>query len=101
MIKLTDVAVKYEGFTAIENVSLEIKKGDWFCITGENGCGKSSLLKAILGLEKTEGKIEKDILGGVGYVPQLSPVQSDFPASVFEIVLSGNVKKAGLFISRC
>lgn len=99
MIKLTNVSVKYEGFTAIENISLEVNKGDWFCITGDNGCGKSSLLKAILGLHKTDGKIEKNISGGIGYVPQFSPVQSDFPASVFEIVLSGHIKKAGLFYS--
>jgi len=98
MIKLSDVSIKYDGFTAIQNISFEISKGDWFCITGENGCGKSSLVRAILGLEKIScGKIEKEDFKGIGYVPQTAPMQNDFPASVFEIVLSGHIKKAGLF----
>ena len=100
MIKCENVTIKYGSFTALENVSFSVEKGDFLTILGENGCGKSSLVKGILGLSKISGgKIEKNISGGIGYVPQLPPVQSDFPASAMEIVLSGFVKKAGLFYS--
>lgn len=101
MIKCENVTIKYGPFTVLENVSFSVEKGDFLTILGENGCGKSSLVKGILGLSKISGgKIEKNFSGGVGYVPQLPPVQSDFPASAIEIVMSGFVKKAGLFYSR-
>jgi len=101
MIKCENVTIKYDGFTAFENLSFEVKKGEWFFITGENGCGKSTLIKAMLGLEKpSEGKINKSDCCGIGYAAQQSQIQGDFPASVYEIVLSGHVKKAGLFYSK-
>lgn len=101
MINCENVTIKYGSATVMENISFSVEKGDFLTILGENGCGKSSLVKGILGLSKISGgKIEKNISRGVGYVPQLPPVQSDFPASAMEIVMSGFVKKAGLFYSR-
>ncbi len=101
MIKCENLTIKYDGFVVAKDLSFSVEQGDWLCIMGENGCGKSSLVKAMLGLLKTSGgKIEKNFEGGAGYVPQLPPLQSDFPASAGEIVLSGFLKKAGLFYSR-
>ena len=101
MIKCENVTIKYDGFTAFENLSFEVKKGEWFFITGENGCGKSTLVKTILGLEKaSEGTISKSSINGIGYAAQQTQIQNDFPASVYEIVLSGHIKKAGLFYSK-
>ena len=100
MIKCENVSIKYGSFTAVKDVSFFVEKGDFVTVLGENGCGKSSLIKAVLGLcSVSGGKISVDAAGGIGYVPQLMPVQENFPASAMEIVLSGFVKKAGLFYS--
>lgn len=84
----------------VEHLSFTIEKGSYLCIVGENGAGKSTLLRAILGLLKPlEGSIT---LGeglrrrGIGYLPQQTFVQRDFPASVREIVLSGCQGRCGL-----
>ena len=84
----------------VEHLSFTIEKGDYLCIVGENGAGKSTLIRAILGLLKPlEGSIT---LGeglrrrGIGYLPQQTFVQRDFPASVREIVLSGCQGRCGL-----
>ena len=84
----------------VEHLSFTIKKGDYLCIVGENGAGKSTLLRAILGLLKPlSGSI---ILGDglqrreIGYLPQQTFVQRDFPASVREVVLSGCQGRCGL-----
>ncbi|MBQ9573323.1 MAG: ABC transporter ATP-binding protein [Acidaminococcaceae bacterium] len=84
----------------VEHLSFTIEKGDYLCIVGENGAGKSTLLRAILGLLKPlEGSIT---LGEglrrreIGYLPQQTFVQRDFPASVREIVLSGCQGRCGL-----
>ncbi|MBR2283824.1 MAG: ABC transporter ATP-binding protein [Ruminococcus sp.] len=90
----------YEGRVVAEELSFEVHEGDYLCIIGENGSGKSTLVKAILGLKpQLSGEIEW--LGGVspsqiGYLPQQTVVQRDFPASVREIVRSGCVSKSGL-----
>ena len=88
-----NLSVGYEGKAVLENVNFEIEMGDYFCIVGENGSGKSTLMKTILGLKPA---IAGDIIYGedlsknqIGYLPQQREVQKDFPASVYEIVLSG------------
>ncbi len=95
-----NLSVGYEGEAACENISFTVNPGDYLCIVGENGSGKSTLMKTILGLVKPiSGEIETgDGLSRkeIGYLPQQTIVQKDFPASVKEIVLSGCQARVGL-----
>ena len=88
-----NLSVGYEGKSVLENINFEIEAGDYFCIVGENGSGKSTLMKTILGLKPIiSGEIifgEELTYNQIGYLPQQREVQKDFPASVYEIVLSG------------
>ncbi|MBR2315485.1 MAG: metal ABC transporter ATP-binding protein [Clostridia bacterium] len=93
LIKCENVALAYDGKEVASDISFQVNKNDYLCIIGENGSGKSSLIKAILGLIKpTRGQI---VFGDglkqneIGYLPQQTAVQKDFPASVNEVVLSG------------
>lgn len=93
IVSCKNVSLSYENKIVMTNLSFDIKKGEYLCIAGENGSGKSTLIKAILSLKAiNEGEIlfsdglrRKEI----GYLPQQTRVQKDFPASVWEIVLSG------------
>lgn len=93
----------YDGHEIVHNLNFSIEKGDYFCIVGENGSGKSTLMKTILGLQPPvhgEVKIDDSLKkSGIGYLPQQTMVQRDFPASVWEIVLSGCQNKGGLHLS--
>lgn len=95
-----DLAIGYEGKTVVQNINLSVKKGDYLCVIGENGAGKSTFMKTLLGLlPPVSGKIEfHDGLkkNEIGYLPQQTEVQKDFPASVREIVLSGCQGRCGL-----
>ena len=76
---------------AIENLNFNIEEGTFTCIVGENGSGKSTLLKCILGLNKGySGEIIKE--KRIGYLPQKTEIQSNFPASIEEVVLSGTIQ---------
>ncbi len=95
-----DVTLGYEGKTVTEHLDFSINSGDYLCIVGENGAGKSTLIKALLGLKSP---MSGEIVTGdglksseIGYLPQQTLVQKDFPASVKEIVLSGLLGKCGL-----
>lgn len=94
------LALGYEGKQIINDISFEINKGDYLCIIGENGAGKSTLMKTILGLlAPIKGSIQFDEglkKEEIGYLPQQTIVQKDFPASVEEIVLSGCQGRMGL-----
>ena len=76
----------------VKDLSFSVNKGDYLCIIGENGSGKSTLMKALLGLKKVEkGNIslgEGLKQNEIGYLPQQTGIQKDFPASVWEVVLS-------------
>lgn len=89
----------YENYDVVKDVSLEINPGDYLCIVGENGSGKSTLMKGILGLIKPTGGTlfvaEELKKSGIGYLPQQTPAQKDFPATVEEVVLSGCLGKRG------
>lgn len=99
-ITCNNVTIGYDGKEVLKNLSFKVESGDYLCILGENGAGKSTLMKAILllnepfsgnfeygdGLESTE----------IGYLPQQTEIQKDFPASVREIVQSGCLSKSGL-----
>lgn len=87
------LSLGYEGGEIVKDISFEINSGDYLCIVGENGAGKSTLMKTILGLLTP---ISGELIFGeglskreVGYLPQQTIIQKDFPASVEEIVLSG------------
>ncbi|MBQ7779774.1 MAG: metal ABC transporter ATP-binding protein [Clostridia bacterium] len=94
-IECKDLWLSYGSASVIEGLSFSLESGKCLCIAGENGTGKSTLIKALLGLkEASRGEIvffggEKK--HGIGYLPQRSDAQSDFPASVWEVVLSGKL----------
>lgn len=101
MTQLTcqNLAVGYEGRAVLEGLNFSVCPGDYLCIVGENGSGKSTLMKTILGLQPP---VRGKVLTGdglrkneIGYLPQQTPVQRDFPASVREIVLSGCQGRCG------
>lgn len=89
----------YENYDVVKDVSMEINAGDYLCIVGENGSGKSTLMKGLLGLLKPTGgtiTLADDLKkSGIGYLPQQTPAQKDFPATVREVVLSGCLGKRG------
>ncbi len=95
-----NLAVGYDGKAILQNLNFEINAGDYLCIVGENGSGKSTLMKTILGLQPpVSGKITVgDGLKKteIGYLPQQTSAQRDFPASVKEIVLSGCQGRCGM-----
>ena len=94
-----NVTLGYEGIPVTEGLHFTVSSGDYLCILGENGSGKSTLVKALLGLiPAMSGEIirSEEISDGVGYLPQQTVVQKDFPASVREIVRSGCIRKAKL-----
>lgn len=88
-----NVTIAYNGIPVVSNINFHVEKGDYLCIIGENGSGKSTLVKSMLGLVPIHsGKVSFEngfSKKQIGYLPQQTLVQRDFPASVFEIVLSG------------
>lgn len=100
LITCKNLTISYDGRPVISHLSFDIGQGDYLAIVGENGSGKSTLMKALLGLKKpSNGTIVfGDGLksGGIGYLPQQTPLQKDFPASVREVVLSGCINNMGL-----
>ena len=99
-ITCQNITLGYEGHAVARDISFTVNSGDYLCIVGENGSGKSTLMKTILGLlPPLAGKIlTGDHLKQteIGYLPQQTEVQRDFPASVAEIVLSGCQGRMGL-----
>ena len=99
LIAMKDVTIAFEGAVAVDRVSLEVERGDYLVIVGENGSGKSTLMRAMLGLVKPRsGKIvygDGLVKNRIGYLPQQTAAQRDFPASVEEVVLSGCVNRMG------
>lgn len=102
MAQLTcqNLSLGYDGHEILHHLSFQVNAGDYLCIVGENGSGKSTLMKTILGLQ---APISGKILTGdglkaneIGYLPQQTAVQRDFPASVWEVVLSGCQNRQGL-----
>lgn len=98
-ITCDNLALGYDGRVITEDINFAVGEGDYLCIVGENGAGKSTLMKTILGLNSPmRGTVEygEDITRkDLGYLPQQTVVQQDFPASVYEIVLSGALSNLG------
>ncbi|MBR4161970.1 MAG: metal ABC transporter ATP-binding protein [Solobacterium sp.] len=99
LITCENVSLGYEGTAIVENLNFTVNKNDYLCIIGENGSGKTTLMKSMLGLMKPmSGKILfSDGLkqNEIGYLPQQTMVQKDFPASAYEVVLSGCINHLG------
>ncbi len=93
IIHIENLNVRYENALALKDICFDIHRGEFLGIMGPNGGGKSTLLKAILGLiPATSGKIEYAVkFKDIGYVPQFSAVDRNFPISVFEVVLSAMI----------
>ncbi len=105
IITVTNLSAFYESRKVFENLNFSVKEGDYLCIIGENGTGKTTLMKLLLGLDvKHSGKIafEGFTKKEIGWLPQKTAHQSDFPASVNEVVMSGFAgrKFLGLFYSK-
>ena len=106
LIEVKDLALAYEGHVVAKNINFTVNEGDYLCIIGENGSGKTTLMKAILGLLKIysgeinfgDGLTQTEI----GYMPQRTDIQKDFPATCYEVVLSGTLgsKKFKPFYSK-
>lgn len=96
ILKVSHLDIFYQSVLAVKDVSFEIAHGDYFCIVGSNGSGKSSLVKGILGLvPSNRGKVELNISKEqIAYLPQISTIPSDLPATVHEIVITGRQKSA-------
>ena len=105
LIVCRDVSLGYEGQSVLTHLDLTIRTGDYLCIVGDNGSGKSTLLRGLLGLLPPQsGQILRSPelqRGAIGYLPQQTRAQRDFPATVYEVVLSGclNQKKNRFFYS--
>ena len=100
LLKCENLSFAYDGVTVVRDLNFTVDEGDYLCIIGENGAGKSTLIKGLLRLKKpSAGKVE---LGEglrateIGYLPQQTQIQKDFPASVSEVVLSGCLNRMGL-----
>lgn len=99
LLTIKDAAFAYEGNIVIQHLNFSVEKRDYICIVGENGSGKSTLIKGLLGLKMpSQGSItmaEGLTAQGIGYMPQQTPAQKDFPGSVMEVVQSGRLNSGG------
>ncbi len=97
LIACENLSIGYDNRFVAKDINFLVNKGDYLCILGENGAGKSTLMKTVLGLIKPiSGKIftgDALLANEIGYLPQQNIIQKDFPASVYEIVISGNLNK--------
>lgn len=99
LIEVKNLALGYDNIKVLKNLNFRIDENDFICIVGPNGSGKSTLVKGLLGLIKPiSGKViyKKLKQNFIGYMPQEIKVDSNFPASVYEIVLSGTLNRVGL-----
>ena len=98
-IQCEELTLGYEDRVVFRDMNFKVETGDYLCIVGENGSGKSTLMKTLLGLNKPlEGRV---VFGDglkqteIGYLPQQTDIQRDFPATVFEVVMSGCLNQMG------
>lgn len=105
LLECRDLSFAYDGREVLSGVNFAVEKGDYLSIVGENGSGKSTLMRGLLGLKKPSGGeiILSDGLKPteIGYLPQQSDTQRDFPASVYEVVLSGCLNSLGSRLHYC
>ncbi len=97
LIEIKNLTLGYDNHIVLKNINMSVEEKDFICIVGPNGSGKSTLIKGILGLIKPiKGKVIYNDLkqNFIGYMPQETKVDSNFPASVMEIVLSGTLNNS-------
>ena len=98
-ISCENLTLGYEGHSVVSNLTFSVEAGDYLCIVGENGSGKTTLMRTILSLQKPlHGKVlfgDKLRANEIGYLPQQTSLQKDFPATVREVVLSGCQSRLG------
>lgn len=103
LLDCRDAALGYEGKPVWEHLNFQVRSGDYVCIVGENGSGKSTLVKSLLGLlHPMAGEIVRSPSlrsGAIGYLPQQTKAQKDFPATVTEVVRSGFLSSRGMRFS--
>lgn len=103
LIEIKNLSLGYNGIKVLENLNFDIEEGSFLCVVGPNGAGKSTLIKSILGLIKPmSGKIIFNQLkqNFIGYMPQESKIDKNFPASVQEIVMSGTLNKVSFYTDK-
>lgn len=100
LLTVKNLAISYEGRKILEDVSFPVEEGDFLVIFGDNGSGKSSLVKVLLGLKSP---LHGEVVfaptfnrNEIGYLPQMLPYQENFPASAWEVVISGTLNKMGM-----
>jgi len=97
LVRCRDAGLGYDNKAIIEHFNFQVFEGDYVCVAGENGSGKSTLIKTVLGLVKpVSGEVELSPeirRGAVGYLPQQTQIQRQFPVSVMEVVMSGFLNK--------
>ncbi|WP_295582774.1 metal ABC transporter ATP-binding protein [uncultured Oscillibacter sp.] len=100
LIVCRDVSLGYEGQSVLTHLNLTVRAGDYLCVVGDNGSGKSTLLRGLLGLLAPQSgeilRAEELRRGAIGYLPQQTRAQRDFPATVYEVVLSGCLNAGGM-----
>lgn len=101
LVAFENVSISYDGVYAVHDVNFTVEAGDYLCIVGENGAGKSTVIKGLLSLVPLKSGnirlIPPMTRRDIGYLPQYKNVRNDFPASVYEVVLSGRLSKRGIF----
>lgn len=99
LITVENLCLGYDGRAVVNGLSFQVEEGSYVCVVGENGSGKTTLMRTLLGLQQPlSGTITFDssvASGEIGYLPQQSFIQREFPATVREIVLSGCIGKLG------
>ncbi|MDO5137250.1 MAG: ATP-binding cassette domain-containing protein, partial [Oscillospiraceae bacterium] len=100
LLEIKDLAVGYDSRSVLNHLNFTVNEGDYLCIVGENGSGKSTLIRTIL---KLQDPISGEVVYGdgltaneIGYLPQQTVVQKDFPASIREVVMSGLQGRKGI-----
>ncbi|MBE6569813.1 MAG: ABC transporter ATP-binding protein [Ruminococcaceae bacterium] len=94
LLRIENLTLSYGNVPVVENLSFDVCAGDYLCIVGENGSGKSTLLKALTGNRRPDsGTIRREGVRYMGYLPQQSEIQRDFPASVWEVAVSGCLER--------
>ena len=100
LITCQNVSFAYEGNTVVSDLNFQVNSGDYLCVVGENGSGKSTLIKGLLRLKSPQtGSVlmgDSFRANEIGYLPQQTAAQKDFPASAYEVVLSGRLSARGI-----
>ncbi len=100
IIECKNLTLGYDNIPVVSNINIAINNGDYICVVGENGSGKSTFIKTLLGLIKPISgmiTIDHSVIGkNIGYLPQQSAALKDFPATVSEVVISGCLNRTGL-----